>query len=141
MLLPMVEGLCVRSKGEDAICGASFRRLCRKSVHGSTGSPQTDPGALDIKYIAVRPELVEGRAADCDTVSLRARNVSAFLMIHGSLFGEFLSPFERGDVTLFLSQPFESLLLSVLTESASLSHSSSIPVLLSQGRLNPSLLR
>jgi hypothetical protein len=59
-----------------------------------------------------------------------ARNVSAFLMIHGSSFGEFLSAFQRGDATLLLAQPFESLLLSVLTETASLSHSSSILALL-----------
>jgi hypothetical protein len=45
-------------------------RLCRKSVHGSTGSPRTDHGTLEINYLAVRPEHVEGRAADCDTVSL-----------------------------------------------------------------------
>ena len=50
-------------------------------------------------------------------------------MIRVSLFGEFLSAFQRSDVTLFLTQPFESLLISVLTESASLSHSSSVPVL------------
>ena len=46
-----------------------LRRLCRKSVHGSTGSPRTEHGALEINCLAVRPELVEGRAADYDTVS------------------------------------------------------------------------
>jgi hypothetical protein len=48
-------------------------RLCRKSVHGSTGSPRTDPGTLKIKSLAVRPERVEGRTANCDTVSVRER--------------------------------------------------------------------
>jgi len=51
-------------------------RLCRKSVHGSTGSPRTDHGTLEINYLAVRPEHVEGRAADCDTVSWRGRERS-----------------------------------------------------------------
>jgi hypothetical protein len=46
-----------------------IERLCGKSVHGSTGSPRTDHGTLEINYLAVRPELVEGRAADCDTVA------------------------------------------------------------------------
>ncbi len=44
-------------------------RLCHKSVHGSTGSPRTDDGTRKINHLAVRPELVEGRTADCDTVS------------------------------------------------------------------------
>ena len=44
-------------------------RQCRKSAHGSTSSPRTDHGALEINYLAVRPELVEGRAVDYDTVS------------------------------------------------------------------------
>ena len=43
--------------------------LYHKSVHGSTSSPRTDQGALEIDCLAVRPELVEGRAADYDTVS------------------------------------------------------------------------
>jgi hypothetical protein len=63
-----------------------------------------------------------------------------FLMIRGSLFGEFRSVFQGSDATLFLAQPFEPLLLSVLTESASVSHSF-IPALSRQGRLNPSLFR
>jgi len=68
------------------------QRLCHKSVHGSTGSPRTDHSAFRINYLAVRPEpfdspfvlslskderfaqdrRVEGRAADCDTVSHKA---------------------------------------------------------------------
>ena len=47
----------------------SHGRLCRKSVHGSTGSPRTDHDILDINHLAVRPERVEGRTANCDTVS------------------------------------------------------------------------
>jgi len=47
----------------------SHRRLCRKSVHGSTGSPRTDHGTLEINYLAVRPERVEGRPENYDTVS------------------------------------------------------------------------
>ena len=34
--------------------------LPRKSVHGSTSSPRTDHGMLEINYFSVRPELVEG---------------------------------------------------------------------------------
>jgi hypothetical protein len=37
--------------------------VCRKSVHGSTGSPRTDNDTLKINYLAVRPELVEGAPA------------------------------------------------------------------------------
>ncbi|OGP88253.1 MAG: hypothetical protein A2156_14460 [Deltaproteobacteria bacterium RBG_16_48_10] len=71
-----------------------FRRLCRKSVYGSTGSPRTDHGTLKINYLAVRPEpfdppfvlslskderwtqdrRVEGRTVNCDTVSRRGRD-------------------------------------------------------------------
>jgi hypothetical protein len=48
---------------------SSLRRLCRKSVHGSTSSPRTDHGTLKVNYLAVRPERVEGRTVNCDTVS------------------------------------------------------------------------
>ena len=44
-------------------------RLCRNAVHGSTGSPRTEDGTSGINCLAVRPELVEGWAADYDTVS------------------------------------------------------------------------
>ena len=54
--------------------------LCRKSVHGSTGSPRTDHGGLDINYLAVRPELVEGRDPNCDTVS-KGRGRSTVLSV------------------------------------------------------------
>jgi len=47
----------------------TLSRLCRKSVHGSTSSPRTDHGTLKINYLAVRPERVEGRTVNCDTVS------------------------------------------------------------------------
>ena len=43
--------------------------LCPKSVHGSTGSPRTDDSTVEINCLAVRPERVEGRVANCDTVS------------------------------------------------------------------------
>ena len=46
-----------------------LERLCRKSVHGSTGSPRTDSASLKINYLAVRPEPVEGRQVNCDTLS------------------------------------------------------------------------
>jgi len=46
-----------------------LKRLCHKSVHGSTGSPRTDNSTLEINYLAVRPEPVEGGAANYDTVS------------------------------------------------------------------------
>ena len=50
----------------------SFERLCQKSVHGSTrGSPRTDGGTPKFNHLAVRPEHVEGRTADCGTVSQR----------------------------------------------------------------------
>jgi hypothetical protein len=48
-------------------------RLCRKSVHGSTGSPRTENSTLKINYLAVRPELVEGETADYDTASRRRK--------------------------------------------------------------------
>jgi len=35
-------------------------RLCRNSVHGSTSSPRTEYGPLEINYLAVHPEPVEG---------------------------------------------------------------------------------
>jgi len=44
-------------------------KLCHKSVHGSTGSPRTDGGTLEIKYLTVRPEPVEGLFANYHTVS------------------------------------------------------------------------
>ena len=34
----------------------------------ATGSPRTDHDMLKINYLAVRPELIEGRSAKCDTV-------------------------------------------------------------------------
>ena len=55
-----------------------LKRLYRKSVHGSTGSPRTDHGTLKINYLAVRPERVEGRIV---TQSLRERGIIHF---HGS---------------------------------------------------------
>ena len=55
--------------GEERSDFPPLQGLCRKSVHGSTSSPRTDHGELEISYLAVRPELVEGRAADYDTVS------------------------------------------------------------------------
>ncbi len=45
------------------------RRLYRKSVHGSTGSPRTENATIEIKYSTVRPGPVEGRISNCDTVS------------------------------------------------------------------------
>ena len=44
-----------------AITAPSHPRLCRNSVHGSTGSPRTEYGLLEINYLAVRPEPVEGK--------------------------------------------------------------------------------
>jgi len=44
-------------------------RLCRNSVHGSRTSPRTENDMLKINELAVRPEHVEGRMANCDTVS------------------------------------------------------------------------
>jgi S-adenosylmethionine:tRNA ribosyltransferase-isomerase len=54
-------------KVEVLLIPSSNESLCRKSVHGSTGSPQTD--TLRINSLAVRPERFEGRMANCDTVS------------------------------------------------------------------------
>ena len=45
------------------------KRMWRKSVYGSTSSPRTDCGSLKINWLAVHPERVEGRMANCDTVS------------------------------------------------------------------------
>jgi hypothetical protein len=44
-------------------------RLCRKSLHGSTGSPRTDGDTLKFKDLAVRPEALEGRTANCEQSS------------------------------------------------------------------------
>ena len=57
------------SSGEHFHQPLALQRLCRKSVHGSTSSPRTDHGLLKINYLAVRPEHVEGRTVNCDTVS------------------------------------------------------------------------
>jgi len=52
----------------------SSKKLCHKSVHGSTGSPRTGKETPKFNHLAVRPHPetgypVEGRTADCDTVS------------------------------------------------------------------------
>jgi hypothetical protein len=47
----------------------SPKRLCRNSVHGSRASPRTEFEVLKINKLAVRPEPVEGRMANYDTVS------------------------------------------------------------------------
>ncbi|HSB06131.1 MAG TPA: hypothetical protein VLK23_13150, partial [Thermodesulfobacteriota bacterium] len=44
------------------------KRLCRKLVHGSTSLPRKDIDTLNLNYLAVRPERVEGRTANYDTV-------------------------------------------------------------------------
>jgi len=46
----------------------SLERPCHKSIHGSTSSPRTDYDILKINYLAVHPERVERRTANCDTV-------------------------------------------------------------------------
>ena len=46
-----------------------IREAVKKSVHGSTGSPRTERRLLNFKYLAVRPELVEGRSAKFFTPS------------------------------------------------------------------------
>jgi hypothetical protein len=46
-----------------------LEKLCRNPVHGSRASPRTDYGMLKINHLAVRPEHVEGRMANYDTVS------------------------------------------------------------------------
>jgi predicted acyl esterase len=68
--------LFVSSSTEDADIFLVLRvfspeRLSQKSVHGSTSSPRTDDSAPKFNHVAVRPELVEGRTADSDTVSGR----------------------------------------------------------------------
>jgi hypothetical protein len=45
------------------------QRLCRNSVHGSRASPRTELLDHKFEYLPVRPELVEGLRANCDTVS------------------------------------------------------------------------
>jgi hypothetical protein len=47
----------------------SLERLCRNTVHGSRASPRTVLHDQKFKYLPVRPELVEGLRANCDTVS------------------------------------------------------------------------
>src|SRR5687767_11922519 len=46
-----------------------LERLCRNTVHGSRASPRTVLPDCDIKHLPVRPELVEGFRASCDTLS------------------------------------------------------------------------
>jgi len=48
----------------------------------ATGLPRTDHGTSEINYLVVRPERVEGRAANCDTVSWWERDAST----HRSVF-------------------------------------------------------
>ena len=55
--------------------------LCQKSVHGSTGSPRTDDNTSKFGPLAVRPELVEGRTAGCDTVVLGPARESLFPLV------------------------------------------------------------
>ena len=58
---------------DPSLSGAPLHvRLCRNTVHGSRASPRTD-GTPKIKALAVRPEVLEGRTADCDTVSVRMK--------------------------------------------------------------------
>jgi len=66
---PKVFPPLLQAKFMDPGKGPPAERLCRNSVHGSTGSPRTDPDILIINHLAVRPELVEGPAANCDIVS------------------------------------------------------------------------
>ncbi len=60
----------------------SRKRLCRKSIHGSTGSPRTDYDTSEINYLAVRPELVEGRAANCTQSPSGEENYFLFMAQH-----------------------------------------------------------
>ena len=69
---PPLCGRRLRGGGTTFLCSTStltlpLKMLCRKSVHGSTGSPRTDHGTLEINPLPVRPELVEGRTANDDT--------------------------------------------------------------------------
>jgi hypothetical protein len=59
----------------------SLTRLCRKSVHGSTGSPRTHHGTLEINCLAVRPEWVEGRVANCDKLSTGRGEISICFVV------------------------------------------------------------
>ncbi len=59
LMAPLIETIYKEVKKPD---GSSLapRRLCRKSAHGSTGSPRTDGTPWKNKHLAVRPEPVEG---------------------------------------------------------------------------------
>ena len=64
----------------------SRQGLCRNPVHGSRASPRT--GLLDrkFKYLSVRPELVEGLRAYCDTVSQGRENPSPCVVQQAKYF-------------------------------------------------------
>ncbi len=55
--------------GKQAIPLPLGERMCRNSVHGSRASPRTEYGTLRINHLAVRPERVEGRMDNYDTVN------------------------------------------------------------------------
>jgi hypothetical protein len=73
---PYLEIVIAREPKVDTTHVPRIKRLCRNSVHGSRASPLTDYDMLKIKHLAVRlgceskrPEHVEGRMANYDTVS------------------------------------------------------------------------
>jgi ribosomal protein S12 methylthiotransferase len=70
------------------------QRLCRNSVHGSRTSPRTDYGESKINHLPVRlgceskrPEHVEGRMVNYDTVS-KAGKRKSYLSGHTFLYNE-----------------------------------------------------
>ena len=73
----IVDQVLEASRTLDSDPSLSRERLCRNSVHGSTGSPRTDGDTPKFKDLAVRSfgklrtgsEALEGRTANCDTIS------------------------------------------------------------------------
>jgi len=55
-------------------------RLCHNSVHGSRTSPRTEYGMLKNNHLAVRPEHVEGRMANDDTVFEGGREKEGYVI-------------------------------------------------------------
>jgi len=79
--LGFVFGLIVINAGfaSSAMAQADFYKGKTMTVHGSTGSLRTDGDTSKFKDLAVRPETLEGRTANCATLSMNSSGGSSKL--------------------------------------------------------------